>query len=188
MIGHRGLYHSLSITRVTAFPGIVFPWLFLTHASTCSPYLYSCVSFREAAHLTWPCQMPALCCRWVKGKCFWMRPCPVTPAALHTALLSACGKRKQKVKTTFTVISGKKSGRFYRKSLLQILFTFTSKRGFSGTCPSCLPFPSHRFLLSRYHRGKAVFIWDLCSLAISGYYHRRLTGEIKASFFQVMDP
>lgn len=153
VIAHRGLYHSLSITRVMAFPGIAFPWLFLTRGSTCSPYFYICVSFRGAAHLAWPCQMPELCCRWVKGKSFWMQPCTVAPAALHTALLPACGKRKQKVKITFTVvISGKKSGRLYRKSPLQILFTFTSKRGFPGTCPSCLPFPSHVFLLSRYHR------------------------------------
>lgn len=124
-----------------------------------------------------------------KKKHFQMQPCTVTPAALPTALLSVWGKRKQKVKTTFTVvISGKKSEGLYRKSLLQISFAFTSECGFLGTCPSCLPFPCHGFLLCRYHRGKAVFNWDLSSLAVNGYCHRRPTGEIKASFFQLMDP
>lgn len=42
-----------------------------------------------------------------------------------------------------------------------LLFTFTSNSIFSGACPSCLPFPSPRFLLSRYLKRKVVTIYKL---------------------------
>lgn len=76
---------------------------FLTPASTCGFYLYGCVSFRGDAPLTWPCQMPELCCRWVKKKAF--PDAAVYSDSSCTAHCSAFSVRQKKAESEDNIYS-----------------------------------------------------------------------------------